>query len=216
MEPIIDGEVGDINMIKDELSLSVVGSAGRGSDYDNLNLDKYNEMYRVADKLIDYINSKSPTPLTHCCSGGAAWADHLAVRLYLNNRIPNLKLYLPCEYENGEFSDDDVFGRIADTITHYHNQFEKETGQNSLKEIQLAIDKGAEITVINGFKNRNTYVSMSHYILAMTFGETNKVKRGGTFDTISKYLQRVKDESLTDLSFHYNLKEMKMYKGCKL
>ena len=205
-----------IIMIKDELSLSIIGTAFRHNDYDKLSLNLYNEMYRVSDKLIDYINSKETSPLTTIISGGAAGADSIAVKLYLNNRIPNLKLYLPCDYENGEFSDDDVFGRIADTITHYHNQFEKETGQNSLKEIQLAIDKGAEITVINGFKNRNTYVSMSHYILAMTFGETNKVKRGGTFDTISKYLQRVKDESLTDLSFHYNLKEMKMYKGCKL
>jgi len=68
--------VGDINMIKDELSLSVVGSAGRGSDYDNLDLDKYNEMYRVADTLIDYINSKSPTPLTTIISGGAEWLGH--------------------------------------------------------------------------------------------------------------------------------------------
>ena len=203
-------------MIKDELTLSCVGTAGRNEDYDKLNLEKYNEMYRVADKLLDYINSKSPTPLTTLVSGGAAWADGIAVRLYLNNRIPNLKLYLPCEYENGEFSDDDVFGRIASTITHYHSQFEKETGQNSLKEIQLAIDKGADVTVINGFKNRNTYVSMSNYILAMTFGDKEYVKKGGTWDTINKYLQRIKEESLTDGSFHYNLNEMKMYKGCRI
>ena len=209
--------VGDINMIKDELSLSVVGSAGRGSDYDNLNLDKYNEMYRVADKLIDYINSKSITPLTTLVSGGAAFVDHLAVRLYLNNRIPNLKLYLPCEYENGEFLDNySDFGRIAETINFYHSQFEKETGQNSLKEIQLAIDKGADITVINGFKNRNTYVSMSHYILAMTFGEKDKIKRGGTWDTIKKYLDRVKQEGLPDYSFHFNLFEEKMYRPAKV
>jgi len=203
-------------MIKDELSLSIVGTCGRGEDYDKLNLSKYEEMYRVADKLIEYINSKSPTPLTHLVSGGAAFSDHLAVRLYLNNRIPNLKLYLPCAYENGEFTDDDIFGRIASTANWYHSQFEKETGQNSLKEIQLAIDKGADVTVINGFKNRNTYVSMSHYILAMTFGEKDKVKDGGTWDTINKYLYRIKEESLTDNSFHYNLNEMKMYKGCKI
>lgn len=205
-----------MNIITDELSLSIIGSAGRGEDYDKLNLVKYEEMYRVADKTIDYITSKSTTPLTTLVSGGAAWSDHLAVRLYLSNRIPNLKLYLPCDYEGGKFTDDDIFGRIADTITHYHNQFEKETGQNSIKEIQLAIDKGADVTVINGFKNRNTYVSMCHYILAMTFGEKNKVKRGGTSDTVQKYLNRIKDESLTDNSFHFNLSEMKMYRGCKI
>lgn len=203
-------------MIKDELTLSIVGSAFRNDDYDKLTIEMYNEMYRVADKLIDYINSKSNVPINTLISGGAAGSDSIAVRLYLNNRIPHLKLYLPCEYEDGKFSDDDIFNRISDTITHYHNQFEKETGQNSIKEIQLAIDKGADVTVINGFKNRNTYVSMSNYILAMTFGDKDRVKKGGTWDTINKYLQRVKEESLSDGSFHYNLNEMKMYPQCKV
>jgi len=204
-------------MIKDENSLAIVGTAFRHNDYDKLSLDLYNEMYRVADKLIDYINLKEKYPLNTLVSGGAAGADSIAVRLYLNNRMPNLKLFLPCEYENGTYIDNySDFGTVADTANWYHSQFEKETKQNSIKEIQQAIDKGADVTVVHGFKNRNTNVSMSHYILAMTFGDKETLKDGGTADTISKYLNRIKEKSLPDFSFHYNLNEMKMYKGCKI
>ena len=204
-------------MMSNELSLAVIGSAGRGQDYDNLNLVKYNEMYRIADTMIDYINSKSNIKLSTCYSGGSAWVDSIAVRLYLNNRIPNLKLYLPCDYEDGKFVDNySETSYISETINWYHSQFEKETGQNSLKEIQLAIDKGAVIKVINGFKNRNTYVATADYLLAMTFGEKDKVKKGGTWDTCNKYLQRIKEQSLPNHGFHFNLTEMKMYPQCKV
>jgi len=204
-------------MINNELTLSIVGTAGRGQDYDKLNLVIYNEMYRIADKLLDYINNSSPIKLTMLVSGGAAFADHLAVRLYLNNRIPNLRLYLPCDYEDGKFIDNySDFGTVADTANWYHSQFEKETKQNSIKEIQKAIEKGADVTVVHGFKNRNTNVSMSNYILAMTFGEKETLKDGGTKDTLEKYLNRIKEKSLPDGSFHFNLNEMKMYRYAKV
>ena len=69
---------------------------------------------------------------------------------------------------------------------------------------------------INGFKNRNTYVSRAEFLLAMTFGRGRKVKDGGTLDTVEKYLDRIITESLTNHSFHVDLHDCSIHKNCQI
>lgn len=207
--------VGDIKM--DETTLAIIGTAGRKTDADLLSIDKYNEMYQIASKLIDYIETNLKRSITHLVSGGAAYADHLAVQLYLNDKVPNLRLFLPCDFKDGEFVDEyDMLGRTAETATFYHKKFSEKIRIDSIKELKSAIDKGAEVIVINGFKNRNTYVSRAEFLVAMTFGKGRKVKDGGTLDTVEKYLDRIITESLTNHSFHVDLHDCSIHKHCQI
>jgi hypothetical protein len=61
-------------------TISIIGTAGRGEDGDRLNLDVYTKMYRKAKQLVDEIEPVVENQ--HLVSGGAAYADHLAVLLF--------------------------------------------------------------------------------------------------------------------------------------
>jgi len=202
-----------------DITLSIVGTAFRKEEKDKCSKQIYEAMCFIAKTVIDQCN-KFNYPITTLVSGGAAGADHVAVTLYLNNVIPNLKLYLPCEYVNGEYIDNGIEnsnknpGGIAN---HYHRNFQKCTGINSLSDIQAAISRGAQtIPIKGGFFARNVMVAKSDFILAMTFGNGNEVKPGGTSHTIECYLNRVKTEGIFDKSFHYDLNSGKLFFGCRL
>lgn len=199
-------------------TLAIIGTAFRRDDASKCNIELFNSMYLIAESLIVQWN-KVNNPITHLISGGACGADHLAVRLYLNNVVPNLRLYLPCEWENGKFKNvENCFDvSTSNVINHYHDKFKSYTNIDSLSEIESARLKGAElIAVEGGFKGRNKLVSQSEILLAMTFGYENYIKQGGTEDTVKSYLKRISKEGSRDNSYHYNLNDGKIYKGCKI
>ena len=95
--------------------------------------------------------------------------------------------------------------------------FQSATHINSLTEIEIAKESGAIIEVIpGGFFARNTKVSESDVILAMTFGEKEYIKPGGTEDTIKKYIDRCKKTGCFNKSFHYNLNDGQIYSPAKV
>jgi hypothetical protein len=200
-----------------EITLSIVGTAGRKDDEKRLSKKHFEAMCLVAEGLIDQIRENN-YPLTHLVSGGAAWADHVAVKLFLDKKVPHLRLFLPAEWQNGSYKDTgdrDPFKNPGGTANHYHKKFQTATNINSLTEIQLAQIEGAElIPVAKGFYARNALVAKSDFILACTFGKEHEVKDGGTADTIRKYLDRVRREGIFDKSFHYDLNSGKIFVGC--
>jgi hypothetical protein len=112
--------------------------------------------------------------VTHLVSGGAAWADHLAVRAFLDpsrGLVQGLKLYLPASFERGRYiPDPSVQFNPGKTSNYYHEQFSRAIGANTLSEIAQAAENGANLIVEPGFFNRNASVSHTEILLAFTFG----------------------------------------------
>lgn len=201
-----------------EITLSIVGTAGRKDDEKKLGKPTFLAMCLVASELIDQLK-ESNYQITHLVSGGAAWADHVAVRLFLDKKVPNLRLFLPAEFDGGSFADNGDTGKGSKNpggiANYYHKKFQNATQINSLTQIQIAKGEGAElIPVARGFHARNALVAKSDLILAMTFGNGREVKDGGTAHTVKCYLDRVKREGFFDKSFHYDLNSGEIFEGC--
>ena len=208
-----------------EITLSIIGTAFRKDDKEKCSRQVFDSMVFVANELLTQLKD-SNYPIGCLVSGGAGGADHVAVKLFLNKVVPNLRLYIPCQFSNGSFEDEwkkiKLAGRSnmdknispAQTLNYYHNIFQRKTSINSLTEIQLAFNEGAEVlSCKGGFHGRNAMVAKSDIILAMTFGKENILKEGGSADTLRRYLARVKKEGFFDKSFHYNLNDGKVYTG---
>lgn len=205
-----------------EISLAIIGTAGRKEDGKKLSKKHFAAMCVIAEALMDQLSESNYT-ITHAVSGGAAWADHVAVRLFLDKKVPNLRLFLPDYWEDGTFHDTgerDPFRNPGGTANYYHKLFLNSTGIHSLSEIQIAKMQGAELIDRNkrnkpfGFYARNALVSNSDFLLACTFGNKHEVSDGGTADTVNKYLTRCRKEDIFDKSFHYDLTSGKVYEGC--
>lgn len=197
-----------------EVTFSIIGTAGRKDDGKKLSLPHFNAMCIIASELIDQLSDTS-YKITQVVSGGAAWADHVAIKLFLDKKVPKLRLYFPCEWNNGNFKEIQ-YKDAGSTANYYHKQFQIATHINSLSQIQTAINRGAEISCHNGFHARNSFVAKSDFLLACTFGEENKVKDGGTAHTVETYLDRVRKEGFFNKSWHYNLSDGKLYEGCEV
>lgn len=192
--------------------LGIIGTAGRRDDRARLSRDHYERMVSAALKLIEYMQW-DPQNLT-LVSGGAAWADHVAVDLVLRKIVParNLKLYLPCDIQYDQFVTTTPENQnTVNTLTYYHQEFSKVIGRNSIVEVYDTYKQGALVNFDDrGFKSRNTSVSLAvgtqGHLLAFTFGSsesqqpdwtvrlfdpssdarTSGLKPGGTADTWNK------------------------------
>ena len=202
-----------------DITLAIIGTAGRQDDAKHLTRRHFEAMLFVAGGLLEQIN-ESNYSITHLVSGGAAYADHVAVRLFLDKKAPGLRLFIPAEWKDGAYYDsgiDDFKTNPGRTANYYHRKFQSVTGINGLSDIQIAKSYGAELYCCRGgFHGRNAMVAKSDFLLAMTFGNGPIVKAGGTEDTVRMYLDRVRKEDLFDKSFHYNLSDGKIYEGCQV
>ena len=201
-----------------EITFSICGTAGRGDTANKLSKNHFDAMVIVAGQLMEQF-AECGYKITTLVSGGASWADHSAVKLYLNKKVPNLRLYLPAVFEGGAYHDNgntDWKVNPGRTANLYHKQFQVATNINSLSEINISKCEGATLIEMNGFHARNAMVAKSDFLLAMTFGKGHEVMTGGTEDTVEKYLTRVKKTGMFDKSFHYDLNDGKIYEGCTL
>ncbi len=202
------------------ISFSIIGTAFKNDDAKKCSKYTFDALCLVASSLIDQIN-ESNYKLTDIISGGSAGAEFVAVSLFLNKKVPNLKLFLPCEWDDGMFHDNGISGDIkrnpGNIENHYHKKFQTATGINSLSQMQIAKCEGAElIPVLKGFYARNALIAKSDFLLAMTFGNGPEVKDGGTSHCVKCYLDRVKKEGIFDKSFHYDINNGTIHEGCTL
>ena len=172
------------NLIK----VAIIGTAGRGANLAKLTPQIFEKMLKCLITIIEAdlgLEWKS----IQLVSGGAAWADHLAVILYNRQICQNLLLYLPTEFKDGAYL---MNNQIGKTANFYHSQFSKKMGYNTLGDIDTAINNGCVIDSTNiGFKNRNTKIAKSDYIIAFTFEESQPTG-GGTLDTWNKATTAIK------------------------
>lgn len=167
-------------------TVAIIGTAGRDKN-DKYDANIYNKMINKCKNIIenDFKLDKNKVLLI---SGGAAVSDHLAVDLY-NQNYAKAKLYLPALWDSGkkrycENNKKYDYGKISN---YYHKIFSDITEKNSLNELDLAIKNGLEIDVNNlGFKNRNTCISQSDYLIAFGFGAGSIPTSSGTLDTWNK------------------------------
>jgi hypothetical protein len=163
-------------------NLGIIGTAGRRYDYDKLNIIIYQLMYNYCSEFV-----KTLGPAVNLVSGGAAWSDHLAVLLFLNNCVSSLSLYLPAVFAETHFLPDPKnFKNPGNIANFHHRKFSSKLGISSLNQIQEAINKGANVfTNPDGFFARNADIANNvDALLAFTFSEnTRPVHDSGTFHT---------------------------------
>lgn len=189
------------------MKLAIIGTAGRAEDGEKLTSNYYRSMLTVAQTVKEVIGA------TTLVSGGAAWADHLAVSLFLQKDVKELALHLPAEFKGGKFVEDKTQQFDAGgTANHYHQKFKEKAGVNSLSEIQDAILLGADISVNpGGFKARNSDVANeAHAVLAFTFSGEPLPKDGGTRDTWDKFAK--KEKGGLRWAYHFDLISKKLYR----
>jgi hypothetical protein len=142
-------------------TIAIIGTAGRRDDGVRLKSDSFDRMYDTAVATIIEWGIKAAV------SGGAAWADHVAVKAYLEGAVTQLHLHFPTTFANGRF----VGKQYGDVANFYHDKFTAVRGLDSYRELEAAIEKGATVTVGRGFKPRNLAIGRdATHMLALTFG----------------------------------------------
>lgn len=178
------------------MKLAVIGTAGRKQDAERLNKDIYNKMYK---NLSDHIESLDYEGKITLISGGAAWADHLAVDYFINNlKKSRLELYLPSKFEDCKF----VGSKHGEIANYYHKKFSDKTSKRTLLEIETAQVAGAKFYFYSNFFERNSHVAQNcDAMIAYTFSSSDESPAdGGTSDTWKK----CKSENKT----HVNLNKL--------
>lgn len=134
--------------------LAIIGTAGRGDDAPRISASIYDAMFSDVRDVI------RRWEIDEAVSGGAAVADHLAVRAFNEGFVSSLTLYLPAEFRNGLFvPNPSVRFNPGATCNNYHRAFSKSCGIDSLSELRRAVEGGAVVRVFPGFHRRNTEVA---------------------------------------------------------
>lgn len=171
------------------ISVAIIGTAGRKEDAAKMSLALFEKMKQKAETIIlqDWKLQRNQVVLV---SGGAAWADHVAVRLFTesvcvtDNPFAALHLHLPCHLKEEGEKTRAVDTAPGQTMNSLHYQFSKAMGANTLCELAVAKSLGATINVSNGFYARNAHVAKSNRVIAFTWGPSAAIpKDGGTLHT---------------------------------
>jgi hypothetical protein len=178
--------------------VAVIGSAGRGLDAEKVSLEIFETAIMFAEMDIENLWRLEWKDVT-LVSGGAAFCDHIAVRLFLKYKDQGCKLVLclpaPWDPKKKRFSERfSALSKVscAQTANMYHRKFADKTNVCSLMELDEAISNGATVKVSNGFFGRNaTIANMADYMCAFTFGEHGP-KEGGTCFTWQKFVSENK------------------------
>lgn len=165
--------------------IAIIGTAGRDKD----------RIYNLAlwQWMVTDCWNRLPKECTGV-SGGAAWADHLAVALFCMGRLKGLRLHLPAPFDMDRCRFVGEYGSAGGTANYYHEKFSRVMRENTLAHIAMAIQGGASWTYqpaqqgFGPFKARNTLVARDCTgMLAYTFGEGDVPADGGTRDTWDKF-----------------------------
>jgi len=200
------------------MKLAVIGTAGRKDDAARLSGTMFDKMYIKLLQVIDHIERYGPEPVDTLVSGGAAYADHLAVHHFLHSRDRklNLELHLPCRFflVQGKFEDDgsrDWKNNPGGTLNYYHRKM----AFDSLDELTIAIDSPGCVTSCGeGLFGRNKRIAQAaDAVVAFTFGQGAMLKPGGTADTMQHYmLEKLFDRRFkTYVTYHVDLNTMIAY-----
>jgi len=186
------------------MKIAIIGSAGRGMDQAYVTKTVWEKMVKKALWIIRN-HWEIPKEETNLISGGAAFADHVAVSLFLLEEADTLDLELPTTWDWGSkcFLDTGTQspGRVAN---YWHRQFSKKIApgrseNQSLETLDSLLEHSrVSYRTYDGFKARNLAVANCDRLIAFTFYDGNKPKPGsGTVHTWNN--------SVTTVKTHVNL-----------
>lgn len=168
------------------MTLAIIGTAGR---------DKTKPMTRALwDWMLSHALATVPKGAL-LVSGGAAWADHLAVALFLMDHTKDLTLHFPAPFDRQKQEFSGPMQSSASAANWYHAQFSHQVyagDYDSVEQIEEALQRGAKFTEqklhsgYSGMFARNLLVADCDDLIAYTFGEGNEPADGGTKDTWDK------------------------------
>lgn len=204
-QDLIRGQMEEVKEVKDEqvLTIAVIGSAGRGNDARKFCHGLFEHMVKRVWREIERVSQtiKPPRKTIRLVSGGAAWGDHVAVALFLDGKVDQLHLHLPCEFFGywKKFSG----GSVSRRVNQLHDEFTRVSGVDSLKDLVKVVEMpGCSTFVHDGFFARNSEIARSvDCVIALTWSRTMEPSPGGTKDTWTKSKAKNKVHiSLTSLA----------------
>lgn len=187
--------------------VAIIGTAGR---------DRVPTVQEWDYMLQQAIENLSPTDWV--VSGGAAWADHIAVQLYLDGLVAGIILHFPAPFFMSKYVEHSAksAGSVAN---YYHKKMSKVLGYDTLAQISEVLscavtDKNVESTFqpaqagYGGMFARNALVAKSATrMLAFTYGTGDVPAKGGTKDTWDKFegeKKHIPISSSTDFTVRLN------------
>lgn len=162
------------------MKIAIIGTAGR---------DKTKPMtLALWQWMVDHAMKHIPEG-AHLVSGGAAWADHIAVELFLRGHAYELTLHLPAPYWSGRFHG--PMRSSASAANYYHQRFSQVVGYDTLAEIgKVEGTDNCDATFqptqdgYAGMFSRNRLVAReADRMFAYTFGTGDEPADGGTKNT---------------------------------
>lgn len=168
--------------------VAIIGTAGRQDGA--LTSSTFDVMVNDALATIRTTFGLNPSDC-ELISGGAAWADHVAVQLFLQGQGAALTIYSPCEFRLGRFADNgnsDWRHNPGNAANYYHRLFTRKVERDTLAEIVTAATRGAIInTEHHGFHARNDAVAKgATHMIAFSRSATGAPTDGGTAYTWNK------------------------------
>jgi DNA helicase II / ATP-dependent DNA helicase PcrA len=159
--------------------LAIIGTAGR---------DKSKPMHLPLWEAMTADLKNRILPSDVLISGGAAWADHLAVHAFLEGWCTGLELFLPAPFVDGKFQGPSQ--SAASAANYYHELFSKACRLDSPGQLRDAVVTGAVVTAqprqagyAAMFARNHQVASACTSVVAYTFGEGGQPADGGTLDT---------------------------------
>jgi hypothetical protein len=205
------------------MKIGIIGTAGRHEDGKRLDAKSYTRMQDTLHEIITDAGGLGNTDFV--VSGGAAWADHLAVWMACEHNA-RLSLHFPCVFVPGSgtinrpgYRDNGLRGikNPGRTANYYHYMFGKKVFgdlDGSLNQIQEALKKTTTIsTVSGGFFARNRLVAgESTLLIVFTFGDGPRVKDGGSANTSEIFVKK----HGFDNAIHVDLNTWKIHRPIQL
>lgn len=159
--------------------IAIIGTAGRDKNHP-MSAKHWDFMCEMVRAEIE--------PDDHLISGGAAWADHVAVWAFRSGLVHSLSLHLPAPLWQGKYVGD--FGTSGGTANYYHERFSLAMGGrafDTLAQIEDCLKRGVYSStqpVAKGYKamaDRNLRVATEcDHLIAFTFGRGTIPIDGGT------------------------------------
>lgn len=157
--------------------IAVIGTAGRDKNIQLL--PKHWDF--MCQSLADEIK-----PGDSLVSGGAAWADHVAVWAFGTGLVKELTLHLPSPFVNGEFIG--KYGTSGNACNYYHKLFSNVMGFDSRHHlVQALMHRGVSLTTQRDamgyaamFERNKLVAADCTHMVAFTFGTGDVPADGGT------------------------------------
>lgn len=159
--------------------IAIIGTAGRDKNFP-MSAKHWDFMCNMVKAEVE--------PDDHLISGGAAWADHVAVWAFRMGFVHSLSLHLPARLWHGKYEGD--FGTSGGAANYYHEKFSLTMGGGSLDtlaQIENCIERGVPFTIQPTAKGyaamsaRNKLVAAEcDHLMAFTFGRGDVPADGGT------------------------------------